>query len=380
MNNDKAPWWSVFPSPNPNESGGISDFWAECGIDTLSLQSGATRYGRCDSGVFIKEDERASVWPTVKEICTKYGLRTIVDLSYIARTFPVTYKLVSSDSYVMLRLDKDVLDIDVETTNKELADEVCAYINKIRTQRASKGKVYAIVSGNSGFRLESIGVAAVPFEPTNYSPEAVAAYEHIVADLKTSSPTGRVIILDGNPGTGKTYMVRSILGAVQDAIFVVVPPEMVQSLGSPSLIPMLLEIKKGSDAPIAMIVEDADSVIVPRAADNMSSISAILNWSDGIMGSLLDMRIICTTNAKVTSIEPALMRPGRLSKRIEIGKIRGNQMNAVYKRLTGKEGSFDPREAYCLSEAYQAAIGNEISASANKDKKIGFSPDEDGED
>ncbi len=47
-----------------------------------------------------------------------------------------------------------------------------------------------------------------------------------------------------------------------------------------------------------LIVEDADECLVQRGSDNMSTIASVLNISDGILGSILDVRVLATTNAE----------------------------------------------------------------------------------
>jgi SpoVK/Ycf46/Vps4 family AAA+-type ATPase len=75
--------------------------------------------------------------------------------------------------------------------------------------------------------------------------------------------------------------------------------------------------------------------LAPRAADNISSISAILNMGDGIFGSVFDVRIIATTNAKAKDIDPAIIRNGRLSKKITLNPFSIEDANTVYQRLIG---------------------------------------------
>jgi hypothetical protein len=63
-----------------------------------------------------------------------------------------------------------------------------------------------------------------------------------------------------------------------------------------------LETKKPQNCPILFIIEDADDCLVPRGSGNVSTISSLLNYTDGIFGSMLDLRIIATTNAEKMEI------------------------------------------------------------------------------
>jgi AAA family ATPase len=137
----------------------------------------------------------------------------------------------------------------------------------------------------------------------------------------------------GSPGTGKTHLIRAMLLEVPDAMFVLISPEMVTNLAGPELLPVLLQNRGCATGPIVLILEDADKCLVARDKDNMNSIQSLLNLGDGILGSLLDLRIIATTNAHELHMEEALMRPGRLSKMLEVGPLDPKTAQGIFKRL-----------------------------------------------
>lgn len=208
------------------------------------------------------------------------------------------------------------------------------------TQPTKQGYIFAIMRGSGGnLQLTRIGYAGSALERGNYPKKVLADYDYVIKDLKSEDPSGRITILEGAPGTGKTYLVRSILMDVPDALFVLVPPSMVSSLGGPDLLPLLLRTKEdyAKKGPTILILEDADQCLVPRAGDNMSSISSILNLGDGIFGSLFDIRIVATTNARKAEMDPAIIRAGRLSRRLEVNVLSYEEANFVYKRLLGED-------------------------------------------
>src|SRR6202012_5820336 len=102
--------------------------------------------------------------------------------------------------------------------------------------------------------------------------------------------------------------------------------------------------------------EDADEAIGKRDRANLSEISALLNFSDGIFGAMMDLRIVCTTNADIEDLDEAVMRPGRLCRRIEVGKLDHVQAETVYKRLGGlQQGLYTRGNVYTLGQVYQDA-------------------------
>lgn len=267
--------------------------------------------------------------------------------------------------------------------NQQIVEAFNNEVRKLLTvKKGGQGKAFCLGAGRSGLELMSIGKAGIEFVPGNYSEEVVKAYEHIVSDLKSSEPCGRVNIFDGPPGGGKSYILRSLMLSVADAIFIVVPSHMISSLGNPELIPLLMRTRRQNpDSTLIVIAEDADQVLSTRGADNISSISALLNFGDGIIGAMMDVRIIATTNIDVKDIDPAIMRPGRLCRRVEINPLTRAHANEVFKRLTGKDGPFkDKGERYTLATVYSAAKNNGWEP-PKKARAIGFtSNDDDGED
>ncbi len=223
---------------------------------------------------------------------------------------------------------ENYMHVTAHSMNQEFIINLRAVTKPLFTKEISQGHVFAIVSRGGGLALNNLGNAGIPLERRNYSPEVLEGYDYVVKDLNAASPTGRIVIMEGEPGTGKTHLVRAMLMDVPDAMFVLVSPEMVSSLGGPELLPLLLSHHNNQNGPIILILEDADKCLVTRQGDNINSIQSLLNLGDGILGSLLDLRIIATTNAKKLEMEQAIMRPGRLCRRLEVGLL-GSKTAAV---------------------------------------------------
>ena len=267
--------------------------------------------------------------------------------------------IVSSNEEHLFLMDDGVAEIttnklrhislNLATTNAPLAAACKEIISKNFTGPSKKGYVFAIMRNAKGsLDLTKIGYAGIPLEKGNYTSDVLADYDYVVSDLKSPDPSGRIIILEGIAGSGKTHMVRSLLMEVQDAMFVIVPPGMVSSIGGPDLLPLLCKTRESYNkkGPTILVLEDAEQCLAPRAFDNISSISSILNLGDGIFGSLFDVRIIATTNAKAKDIDPAIVREGRLSKRINVGTLTYEQANVIFQRLVKDDTKNMPRQEY----------------------------------
>lgn len=221
--------------------------------------------------------------------------------------------------------------------NQDVYQKILKYTETLFVPLAKKGYVFAITRTDQGsLQISKLGNAGIQLEKENYSSEIIEDYNYAISDLKTEYPSGKIVLLDGPPGSGKTHIVRSFLNDVPDATFIIIQPSMVASLSGPDLLPLLINNRQNyptKKGPIILLLEDADEVLVPRKIDNMSSISSLLNVSDGILGSLFDIRLIATTNAKKMEIDEAILRDGRLSKRINVGYLNLNLANKIYQRL-----------------------------------------------
>jgi hypothetical protein len=210
-----------------------------------------------------------------------------------------------------------------------------------------------------------------PLQRDNYDSASLDDFDHVVSEFANSSPCGRFVLLDGQPGTGKTHLVRGLATAAQRAVFLIVPSTLAGQMGRPDVVDVLLGLRKSSreGAPIVVVVEDADSCLVPRQADNANAMAEILNATDGILGEALNLRVVATTNAKHCEIDPALLRSGRTCRRIELHPLRPDHACRVFERLTGVPRVFDAPVP--LADIYAAARGSR-SAAVSVDEGVGF--------
>lgn len=228
----------------------------------------------------------------------------------------------------------------IATDNEALFKELDQYLEKHIYHRSERtGAVYILgIAPMGGLKLYRLGDAGIPLERENYDPEAIEAFDFLREELSSATPTGRLGLLLGPPGTGKTYFVRGLINEVNHTVFVFVPSGMVAHLGDPGFVPALLSTadeEPGSS--MVLIVEDADSLLVERQADNISGISSMLNITSGILGDMIDLRVIATSNSNKVDIDKAVTRAGRLSgdEPVTIGPLSEEHAQRVYERLVG---------------------------------------------
>jgi hypothetical protein len=289
---------------------------------------------------------------------------------------------------------KNYFNLTAASQNEQFIVDLRKLVKPYFKSDIKQGSVYAIVSQGGRLALSSIGNAGIPLVRLNYNPSVIESYDFVIKDLKSSNPSGRIVIMEGEPGTGKTHLVRAMLMDVKDAMFVLVSPEMVSSLAGPEFLPLLLSHKYHLKGPIILILEDADKCLVTRDGNNINSIQSLLNLSDGIVGSLLDLRIIATTNANKLEMEKAILRPGRLSKRLEVNALDAAVAANIFKTLvsaipyeitakTAKKLSEASNQAFTLADVYGKARDcgwNPVSREDVNSEKVNDPRTSDGDD
>jgi hypothetical protein len=268
-----------------------------------------------------------------------------------------SFILASEETMISISLCSSGMEgsVTLATVNNDVCQKLSTLFNRVFiADNPAEGLVFSLAHGMGGYSIARVGLAGTPLQRGNYAPQVLADYDHVVKEQATESPCGRLVILSGSPGTGKTFLVRSLLSDAPKTAYVLIPPNLIESIGSPEILPALTQAKREFEGPIMLIIEDADHALVQRGEKNMNAISSMLNLGDGILGSILDVRILATTNAEKLQMDPATQRPGRLCRHIEVGLLPSANATAALSRLLGK--SVRPfTEPTSLAQVYASA-------------------------
>jgi hypothetical protein len=353
--NDAQPkeWWKQLSPAHLGEHYDISPHtWIEKYLIHAALDGGPPSLSTSTDGNILIEP--AEFMTRLLEMTKMHPMRIY---SSVGDPDSSVHTIGSADAMAQCHFPgKKYVSIQLTTADRELFDRAKAFFKEhVLANDTDCGTVYTLAKKQGDYEVHRMGTAGIPLERGNYSDDVLEAYDYTVSELATDSPAGRLTILSGSPGTGKTYLVRALLRESKETTFVLISPALVRDLGDPEILPCLTSLKAEVSGPLMLVLEDADQCLAPREAGNMSTVQAVLNLGDGILGSLLDMRILATTNAMTHDFDPAVRRPGRLSRHTEVGLLQPLTANRVVERLLEEPAAHEFRNPVSLAEAYSAA-------------------------
>jgi hypothetical protein len=176
-------------------------------------------------------------------------------------------------------------------------------------------EINIITQNSSGLDLKSLDIKPTALDIDLYYNDDFKPVDEVIRQRLAKQSDKGIILLHGLPGTGKTTYLRYLIGSVKKRVLFV-SPGVAGNLMNPEFMDLLI------DNPNAvLIIEDAENIIMDRKYSSYSSVSNLLNISDGLLSDCLNVQIICTFNSDINLVDDALLRKGRLIAKYEFTKL-----------------------------------------------------------
>jgi 26S proteasome regulatory subunit T2 len=170
--------------------------------------------------------------------------------------------------------------------------------------------------------------------------ELPLSHPELYEDIGIKPPKG--VILYGEPGTGKTLLAKAVANATSATFLRVVGSELIQKyLGDgPKLVRELFRVAN-ENSPAIVFIDEIDAVGTKRYESQSGgereiqrTMLELLNQMDGF-DAMSEVKVIMATN-RIESLDPALLRPGRIDRKIEFPLPDAKTKRRIFRIHTGK--------------------------------------------
>ncbi|KAI9292927.1 26S proteasome regulatory subunit T2 [Neoconidiobolus thromboides FSU 785] len=190
-----------------------------------------------------------------------------------------------------------------------LADDIDPMVSVMKIDKAPT-ETYADIGG-----LEQ------QIQEIKESVELPLTHPELYEEMGVKPPKG--VILYGVPGTGKTLLAKAVANQTSATFLRVVGSELIQKyLGDgPKMVRELFRVAE-EHSPSIVFIDEIDAIGTKRYDSNSGgereiqrTMLELLNQLDGF-DARGDVKVIMATN-RIESLDPALIRPGRIDRKIE---------------------------------------------------------------
>lgn len=270
-------------------------------------------------------------WRTENTKTAEYSNNYVSDYVFKSESRRMLIQVVAQRKYMQVHFLYDLKDSEAETWILERHHQLRSLYGE---EKKPGFKVLIMSEG----RFYTDDIDTIDFESIDinelYNDDFVEV-DKIISNSIQKTESG-MILLHGDPGTGKTTYIKHLICKHADKQFIFIQNDFVRELLNPAFISFLLQNKNS-----ILLIEDAEKVVVSREnSPSGSVVSTILQLTDGLFSDYLNIKIICTFNTNIERIDKALLRKGRMIANYKFSPLSAEKTVRLadklgYKNVTG---------------------------------------------
>jgi hypothetical protein len=225
--------------------------------------------------------------------------------------------LVVMNNRCLLEFDNDFCEIWHDGQHQAFIDEVHQFLRRFKQRQRRKPFEINLVVTNRSYQLElkAMEIKRTRLDLDLFYEDDIKEVDELIRKRLNKKNDKGVVLLHGLPGTGKTTYLRYLIGKIKKRVLFLSPGR-AGNLLQPEFMELLIRNPNS-----VVVIEDAENVLMDRKYSSSSSVSNLLNISDGLLADALNVQLVCTFNSPLNFIDGAILRKGRLIARYEFGKL-----------------------------------------------------------
>jgi hypothetical protein len=244
------------------------------------------------------------------------------------KQFEFDNTIVILDKNCVLELDHNWCEVLHDGKNLDFVQSIVDVALQFKEkERRQPLEINLIVQTKNHFELKAMEIKRAKLDLGLFYEDDFKEIDETIRKRLNHKKDKGIVLLHGLPGTGKTTYLRYLVGKIKKRVLFL-SPTVAGNLMNPEFIELLID-----NPNTVLIIEDAENIIKDRQYNESSSVSHLLNISDGLLADFLNVQIICTFNSSLTMIDSALMRKGRLIAKYEFGKLSVRKAQRLNDRL-----------------------------------------------
>ena len=268
----------------------------------------------------------------------------------LSNDFPFMINLTLSESGTVAAFYEDVWTTNIEKTIAYIKE---FFVKSVKEENIEFG-IAAVDASNSLYTTHYDYTNHIIDIEKNYNDDL--PYDRL-CELLEEEDKSRLILFYGEPGTGKTSLIKHLISKYNETEFIFIDGSLLVNASKEKLMSYFLENQN-----TVFILEDCEKALADRNTNFNPVMPILLNITDGIIADVLGIKLICTFNCPLHKIDQALLRKGRLSLKYEFKKLAKEKVSNILGHEVDKDMT--------LAEIYYENEENDFSK--NNKTKIGF--------